>query len=141
MTQDTPEAFRWEEWDWRPLARLLVWLLLAVLWARWRNVAFLPLLQRAFRELVLGWLLSFGLLTYIQALIATSAWRLALALDDAAYALSERVTRLFMRRASFAATFVAAFVLELALVLGSLQFWSATRMGDRAAVLLAEVLR
>jgi len=141
MTQDTPEAFRWEEWDWRPLARLIVWLLLAVLWARWRGVDFLPLLQRAFRELVFGWLLTFGLLTYVQALIATSAWRLALALDDAAYALSERVARFFMRRASFAATFIAAFVLELALVLGTIQLWLTMRMGDRATVLLAEVLR
>ncbi len=141
MTQDTPETFRWKEWDWRPLARLIVWVLLAFLWAHWRNVDFLPLFQRAFRELMLGWLLSFGLLTYVQALIATSAWRLAMALDDGAYSLSERIARLFMRRASFAATFVAAFVLELALVLGSLQFWSATRMGSRAAVILAEVLR
>lgn len=141
MTQDTPATFRWEDWDWRPLARLIVWLILAALWAHWRNVVFLPLLKRAFRELVLGWLLSFGLLTYVQALIATSAWRLAMAFDAGAYALSERVARLFMRRASFAATFVAAFGIELALALGAVRLWPALRMGDRAAVLLAEILR
>lgn len=121
MEQETPDVFRWEEWDWRPLARLIAWLILAALWARSRDIVSLALLQRVFRELLLGWLLSFGLLTYIQALIATSAFRLALAFDDAAYGLSERLVRLFMRRAPFAATFIAAFGLELALVLGALR--------------------
>lgn len=120
MEQET-DVFRWEEWDWRPLARLIAWLILAALWARSRDIVSLALFQRAFRELLLGWLLSFGLLTYVQALIATSAFRLALAFDDAAYGLSERLVRFFMRRASFAATFVAAFGVELALVLGALR--------------------
>lgn len=121
MAQETPEAFRWEDWDWRPLARLIAWLILAALWARWREAVSLALLQRAFRELLLGWLLSFGLLTYVQALIATGLLRLALAFDDVAYGLSERLVRLFMRRASFATTFVAAFGVELALILGSIR--------------------
>ncbi|MDX6769028.1 MAG: hypothetical protein SF051_05810 [Elusimicrobiota bacterium] len=120
MDQETPDAFRWEEWDWRPLARLIAWVLLAALWARSRDIVSLALIQRVLRELLLGWLLSFGLLTYVQALIATAAFRLALALDDAAYGLSERLVRLFMRRASFAATFVAAFGVELTFVLGAL---------------------
>lgn len=141
MTQDTPEALRWEDWDWRPLARLVVWFLLAAAWARWRNALPQAVLERVVREFVLGWLLSFGLLTYVQALIATSAWRLAMALDAGAYALSERVARLFMRGSSFAATFFAAFAVELVLVLGSIHFWRATRMGDSVAVLLAEILR
>ncbi len=121
MEQETPAVFRWEEWDWRPLARLIAWLILAALWARSRDILSLALFQRTFRELLLGWLLSFGLLTYVQALVATTTFRLALAFDDAAYALSERLVRLFMRRASFAATFVAAFGVELALVLGALR--------------------
>lgn len=121
VEQDTPVVFRWEEWDWRPLTRLIAWLILAALWARSRDIVSLALIQRVFRELLLGWLLSFGLLTYVQALIATVAFRLALAFDDAAYGLSERLVRLFMRRASFAATFVAAFGVELALVLGALR--------------------
>lgn len=120
VEQETPDVFRWEEWDWRPLARLIAWLILAALWARWRDIASLALLQRVLRELLLGWLLSFGLLTYVQALIATGLLRLALMLDDAAYDLSEHLARLFLRRASFATTFVAAFGVELALVLGSL---------------------
>lgn len=126
MEQETPDVFRWEEWDWRPLARLIAWLILAALWAHRRDIVSLALLQRVFRELLLGWLLSFGLLTYVQALIATSAFRLALAFDDAAYGLSERLVRLFMRRATFAATFVAAFGVELALVLGALRFAAET---------------
>lgn len=121
MAQETSEAFQWEDWDWRPLARLIAWLILAALWARSRDIISLALIQRAFRELLLGWLLSFGLLTYVQALIATGVLRLALAFDDTAYGLSERLVRLFMRRASFAATFVAAFGVELAFVLGSIR--------------------
>lgn len=122
MAQETPEVFRCEDWDWRPLARFVVWLILAALWARWREAISLALLQRAFRELLLGWLLSFGLLTYVQALIATGLFRFALAFDDVAYALSERLVRLFMRRASFAATFVAALGVELALILVALRY-------------------
>ncbi|MDX6768815.1 MAG: hypothetical protein SF051_04735 [Elusimicrobiota bacterium] len=121
MEQDTPGVFRWEEWDWRPLARLIAWLILAALWARSRDFVSLAFLQRAFRELLLGWLLSFGVLTYLQVLIATATFRLALAFDDVAYGLSERIVRLFMRRESFAAAFLAAFGLELVLVLGALR--------------------
>jgi flagellar biosynthesis protein FliR len=121
MAQETPEAFRWEDWDWRPLARLITWIVLAALWARWCEAVSVALIQRAFRELLLGWLLSFGLLTYVQALIATGLLRLALAFDDTAYGLSEQLVRLFMRRASFATTFVAAFGVELTFVLGSIR--------------------
>ncbi len=141
MEQETPDAFAWQDWDWRPLARLVVWVLLAAVWARRRHAVSLDLLHQVFRELVLGWLLSFGWLTYIQALIATSAFRLALAFDAAAYALSERFVRPFAGRAPFAANFAAAFGMELVLVFGSVQFWRAARMGDRVAVLLGEILR
>ena len=119
MRQETPDVFRWAEWDWRPLARLAVWVILAATWARWRHVLSLDLMHRVFRELVLGWLLSFGLLTYVQALIVTSALRLALALDEAAYALSERLVRPFAGRAPFAANFAAAFGAEIGLVFGA----------------------
>ncbi|MEK7382870.1 MAG: hypothetical protein AAB262_06240, partial [Elusimicrobiota bacterium] len=99
------------------------------------------LMQRVLRELVLGWLLSFGWLTYVQALIATSAFRLALALDEAAYALSERLVRPFADRAPFAVNFAAAFAAELMLVLGAVQFWRTARMSGRVAALLGEILR
>jgi len=141
MAQETPAAFAWQDWDWRPLARLVVWVLLAAAWARGRHVLSLDLMHRVLRELVLGWLLSFGWLTYVQALIATSAFRLALALDGAAYALSERLVRPFAGRAPFAANFAAAFGAELVLVLGAVQFWRAAQMGDRVAALLGEILR
>ncbi|MCM2303718.1 MAG: hypothetical protein NDJ72_03400 [Elusimicrobia bacterium] len=141
MEQETPDAFAWQDWDWRPLARLVVWVLLAAAWAHWRHALSRDLMHRVLRELVLGWLLSFGWLTYVQALIATSAFRLALALDHAAYALSERLVRPFAGRAPFAAHFAAAFGMELVLVFGSVQFWRAARMGDRVVVLLGEILR
>lgn len=141
MEQETPDAFAWQDWDWRPLARLVVWVLLAAAWARGRHVLSLDLMHRVLRELVLGWLLSFGWLTYVQALIATSAFRLALALDEAAYALSERLVRPFAGRAPFAVNFAAAFAAELMLVLGAVQFWRAARMSGRVAALLGEILR
>jgi len=141
MEQEPPDAFAWQDWDWRPLARLVVWVLLAALWARRRHVVSLDLLHQVLRELVLGWLLSFGWLTYIQALIATSAFRLALAFDAAAYALSERLVRPFAGRAPFAANFAAAFGVELALILGSVQLWRAAHVSGRLAVLLSEILR
>ncbi len=141
MEQETPASFSWQDWDWRPLARLVVWVLLAVAWARWRRVLSRDLMHRVLYELVMGWLLSLGWLTYVQALIATSAWRLALALDEAAYALSERLVRPFAGRASFAANFAAAFATELMLVFGSVQFWRAAHMGGRVAAFLGEMLR
>lgn len=141
MEQETPAAFTWEDWDWRPLARLVVWLTLAAAWARWQHVLSLDLLQRAVRELALGWLLSFGFLTYIQSLLAAGALQLALVLDEAAYALSARLVRRFLDRAPFAATFVAAFGTELGLVLGSVQLYRTMHLGSRLAVLLAEVLK
>lgn len=118
MRQETPDVFNWQEWDWRPLARLVVWVLLAAAWARGRHVLSLDLMHRVLRELVLGWLLSFGWLTYVQALIATSAFRLVLAFDESAYALSERFVQPFAGRASFAATFFAVFGAEIGLVFG-----------------------
>ena len=141
MTQETTAAFAWQDWDWRPLARLVIWLLLTAAWARGRHILSLDLMHRVLRELVLGWLLSFGWLTYVQALIATSAFRLALALDHAVYALSEWLVRPFTGRASFATNFGAAFGAELVLVFGSVQLWRAAHMGDRATALLGEILR
>jgi hypothetical protein len=141
MEQETPAVFAWQDWDWRPLARLVVWVLLAAAWARWSRVLSPDLLRRAFREVLLGWLLSFGLLTYVQALLATTALRLVLGLDEAVYALSERLVRPIVGRAPFAVTFGAAFGVELALILGSAQLWRAAHAGGRLSALLAELLR
>ena len=141
MEQQTPTAFVWQDWDWRPLARLVVWVLLAATWARWEQVLSPALLQRAVREVVLGWLLSFGVLTYVQALIATGALRLVLAFDEAAYALSERLVRPFAGQTPFAVNFAATFSAELMLVLGAAQLWRAAHLGGRVAALLGEILR
>lgn len=141
MEQETPAAFAWQDWDWRPLARLVVWVLLAVAWARWSRVLSLDLLRWAVREVVLGWLLSFGLLTYVQALLATTALRLALALDEAVYGLSEQLVRPFAGRAPFAVSFAAAFGVELALVFGSVKLWRAAHVGECVGALLSEMLR
>lgn len=117
MHNNDPSSFQWEEWDWRPLARLSTWLLLGGGWALSRGAFSSAAMERAAREIILGWLLSFGILTYVQILVATGVMRLALVLDDAAYALAERAVRKVLHPASFAETFLAAYALELVTVL------------------------
>ena len=113
MHNNDPGAFRWEEWDWRPLARLTVWLLMAGTWAMSRDILSVAAIERVAREIILGWLLSFGLLTYVQVLIATFAIRLALVVDDFAYAAAERIVRLLLASPTFEKAFLAAFALEI----------------------------
>lgn len=141
MEQETPAGFEWRDWDWRPLARLAAWVLLAAAWSRFAHAEPLACAGRALRQLFLLWLLTCGLLTHLLAIAAMGSLRLALTLDEAAYVLSERLVRPFVGRAPFAATFVAAFGAELALVLGAVRLWRAADMGGRISVLLAEALR
>ncbi len=138
---ETYDRFSWQTWDWRPLARLVVWIFLAAAWAYWRHVLSLAPLKRILRELALGWLLSFGLLTYVQVLIAAGALRLALAFDAAAYALLEGLLRPFLGRTTFTMSFLATFGVELAVVLGSPLVCRTLHIGSRFAVLLTEALR
>lgn len=112
-------ALRWKDWDWRPLARLVLWLALGAAWANSRGLLTMASLNRLAHELALGWLLSFGLLTYVQVVLATGALHLALSIDDLAYGLSERLVGCFLDRPRFATAFVVAFTIELALVLMS----------------------
>lgn len=113
---------RWlKEWDWRPLARLIVWIALAVVAAK-RGGYRPPSLDSIARELILGWLLSFGLLTWLQIRLAAVAVWLYLTLDDWTYAVSEWIVRPVAGCASFAASFVAAFTVQIALVLGVIRF-------------------
>ncbi len=128
------------EWDYRPLARLLVWCGLACATVRHYRVA-LPEPAAVLRELVLGWLLSFGLLTWIQLRLAAGAWCVFMALDDWTYALSERVVRPLAGRASFAAGFLVAHVVQVALVIGTVAAWRAADAGPRLLALLAAALR
>lgn len=113
MHNNDPSPFRWEEWDWRPLARMTVWLLMAGTWAMSRGMLSVAVIERAATEIILGWLLSFGLLTYVQVLIATFAIRLALVADDFAYAAAERIVRLLLASPTFEKAFLAAFALEI----------------------------
>jgi len=141
MIQQTPVVFVWEDWDWRPLARLVVWILLAAAWAYWRHAVSFASLGQAFRESLVGALFTFGLLTYVQALVAAAALRLVMELDEAAFAVAERLMRPFTGRAPFAAGFAAAFGAELFLIFGSVQIWHAMDVGARVGSLLAAVLR
>lgn len=128
------------EWDWRPLARLAVWSGLAVAAARYHGLA-LPDPAALLRELLLGWLLSFGLLTWIQLHLIAAAWCAYMTLDDWTYALAERLARSLAGRASFGVNFLAALCVQLALVLGSLALLQRVHAGPRLLALLDAGLR
>lgn len=128
---------RWwiEEWDWRPLARMLIWIALAVVAAK-RSGYWPPSFGMIARELVLGWLLTFGLLTWIQMHLAMGVVRLYLVLDDWSYAASEWLVRPVAGCAPFAVNFLAALAVQLGLVLGGLCYWRAAHLGPRVLALL-----
>ena len=70
--------------------------------------------------LVLGWLLTFGLLTWIQLRLALGALWLLMKLVDWAYTAAERIVRAAAGRAPFALDFLAALAAQVALVFGLL---------------------
>jgi hypothetical protein len=121
MHNNDPGSIRWADWDWRPLARAAIWLASGITWAAFRGTLSAAAIERLASEIALGWLLSFGLLTYLQILLATGVLRLALTADDLAYSCAERIVRIVLPRASFARAFVAAFTLELSGVLLALR--------------------
>lgn len=129
-----------EEWDWRPLARLVVWSGLAIAAARYHGLA-LPDPAALLRELVLGWLLTFGVLTWIQLRLIAAAWWVFLTLDDWTYAMAERLARPLAGQASFGVNFLAALCVQLALVLGSLALFRHVHAGPRLLALLDAGLR
>ncbi len=128
---------RWwvEEWDWRPLARTAIWLAIAVAAAK-RSGFRPPSLGAIAHELILGWLLTFGLLTWVQIRLVLGAVHLFMALDDWTYAASEWLVRPVAGRAPFAVNFLAALAAQLAMVFGSLTVWSAAHLGPRVLALL-----
>ena len=134
-------AFRWSEWDWRPLARLVGWAMIACLWARHRGVAPGLCAAALLRQLLLLWLLSFGVLTYLLALVAMGLLQAAMFLDDATYELAERLVRPFVGAAPFVARFFAAFGAQIALVMGATWTWRALTIGPRLLSALAEFPR
>jgi hypothetical protein len=141
MRQEPPDVFCWQDWDWRPLARLVGWSYIAVLLAHARHVAVLAHLGQVLTTLILLSVLSFGVLTHIFLLAAMGALRLAMAFDDAVYALAERIVRPGLARAPFAATFVAAFGAEIGLVFGAGAVLRAAHADARLWAALSGVLR
>lgn len=112
---------RWwlHEWDWRPLARTIVWLGIAVVAAK-RSGYRPPSLGAIAHELVLGWLLSFGLLTWVQVRLALGIVWLFMKLDDWTYAASEWLVRPVAGRAPFAVNFLTALAAQIALVFAAI---------------------
>lgn len=123
---------RWlREWDWRPLARLLAWTFIAAHFGYITQAG----LAHLGRELVLSWLLTFGILTHLQLILLMGGVRLYLALDDAAYWLAERITRPAIGGAPFTLGFLAAFAVQVALVFGAAGAWRAWHVGARLLAL------
>ncbi len=141
MAAETRDVFRWNEWDWRAFARLLGWALLATLWARWRGIALWTNTAVCLWHCALACFLSFGILTYPFALAAMGAIRAALFLDEAAYAVSEHLTRPLAGAAPFAVHFWTAFGAEIALVLGAAWIWRACALGPRLTTAVMGLLR
>ncbi len=141
MRQEASDAFRWQDWDWRPLARLAGWTYIAVLLAHARHIVLLAHLILILTTLILLSVLSFGVLTHLFLLAAMGALRLAMAFDDAAYALAERIVRPGLGRAPFAATFFAAFGAEIGLVFGAGTALRAVHAGEIIRAALSGVMR
>lgn len=129
---------RWlREWDWRAFARLITWALIAAHFGYITKAG----LTHLGRELVLSWLLTFGILTHLQLILLMIGVRLYLVLDDAAYWLAERIARPIVHRVPFAGGFMAAFALEIMLVRGAAGFWRMAHMETRLLGLLESALR
>lgn len=141
MRQEIPDVFTWQDWDWRPLARLVGWIAVAAVLAHVRHASPLAFLGRVLTAMILLSLLSFGMLTHLMLLAAMGAWQFAMAFDDAAYALAERIIRPALGRASFAATFFAAFGAEVGLVFGTGAILRAAHADARLWAALSGVLR
>ncbi|MEQ1918369.1 MAG: hypothetical protein ABL955_04160 [Elusimicrobiota bacterium] len=127
---------RWlREWDWRPLARLLTWSGIAALAVRYGYLP-QPEPRAIMREIILGWLLSFGLLTWIQVRLVTGAWWVFMALEEWTYDLSAWIVRPVVGTATFAVNFLAAFAVEIGLAFGAVGAWRTWHMGARLLVLV-----
>lgn len=124
---------RLREWDWRPLARLVTWTLIATQLGYITKAG----LAQLGRELMLSWLLTFGIFTHLQLILLMGAVRLCLTVDDAAYWLAGRIVQPFIGQTSFAGGFLVAFGAEIALVMGAAWGWRALELGSR----LGEFLR
>lgn len=141
MRQETPDVFTWQEWDWRPLARLVGWICIAAVLAHIWRVAPLTFLGQILAAMIVLSLVSFGALTHLLLIVAMGALQLAMAFDDAAYGLAERIVRPALGRAPFAAAFFAAFVTEIGLVLGAGAVLRAAHADARLWAALSGVLR
>jgi len=119
------------DWDWRPLVRLIAWVFIA---AHFECVTKAGLAHLG-RELVLSWLLSFGILTHLQLILLMIGVRFYLALDEATYRLAERIVQPFLDDKPFALRFLTAFAGQVAIAFGTVGAWRAWHSGARLIAL------
>jgi hypothetical protein len=129
-----------EEWDWRPLARLIVWLAIAVMAIK-RAGVHLASPGAILEAFVLSWLLTFGFLGWLEVWVVVLAVRLYFLLDEWTYALSEWVVRSIVGRAPFAVNFLAALAVQIGLVLGGLAYGRGAHLGPHILVLVGSGFR
>ncbi len=129
---------RWlREWDWRPLVRLIAWVHIA---AHFDCITKAGLAHLG-RELVLSWLLTFGILTHLQLILIMGGVRLYLVLDEVVYGLAERIIHPVIGGAPFVVSFLAAFAVQVALVFGAVGAWRARYVGARLLALAGAAWR
>ena len=136
MNPQTDIVRRLKEWDWRLLARLLAWGLLVAAWKHRGPLELLILALRMLRNLAFAYFFTWGLLAYPIAV----AVRVVMALEEAAYLLSERIVRPFLGSPFRPASFLTALGIEMLLVLGAVAYWRAANVGPRLCTQLAGVL-
>ena len=141
MSKETPDVFRWRDWDWRPLARLAGWTYIAVVLAHAEHVPPPAPIGQILETLIWLSILSFGVLGALMIHAASGTLLLALTLDEAAYGLAERIVRPALGRVPAAATFLAAFAAEVALVLGTAYICCAAHVWPRILDLIIKACR
>lgn len=118
-----PEGFDWKEWDWRPLARLFLWVALAALWSRGLRGASWAAAVHAVRQSTLLILVTYGLVGQVLAFLSVGLLYVLLMFDEAVFSVAEWLVRPWVGVAFFGTRFAAAFCAEFALVLGSIELW------------------
>lgn len=129
---DNNPQFLAGEWDWRPLARLVAWCLVlaAAVW-----LGFLPArtIVRCARELILLWLLTFGVLTRLLLILVVGAFRLAAALESLAFRISDWLVEIAFDPGPRALRFASALGVEFMLVTLAALMWNFRDLGTRLA--------
>lgn len=133
--ENHPPQFLEDEWDWRPLARLLAWCIVLAA-ASWLGLLPAGAVVRGVRELILLWLLSFGLLTRLIMIVVMVGVRLAGTLEDLAFRISDWLVERTFNPGPRALRFASALGVEFALVSLGAFVWNFADVGARLGLII-----